>query len=258
MSPAPLRGTPSGALAGCTVVVTREHVGELGRLLEAAGATVEHVPLIEIVDVEGPRRQQLDEAIAERPDWVIVTSAAGADRVAAARRFPDVRLAAVGTATAERLARVAGRSVDLVPRRQIAASLVEAFAVSVDGPQSVVIAQSDIAGDVLATGLAAAGHDVDVHTAYRTVVRRPDDMDRMRLAESDAVVFASGSAARSWADALGDEAAGLLPDIVVAIGPTTRAVAEESGLKVTHEAAEHSLAGIIEELTEAWRDRVGR
>ncbi len=252
------RGTPSGALAGCTVIVTREHVGELGRLLEAAGATVEHVPLIEIVDVDGSRQQRLDDAIAERPDWVIVTSAAGADRVAAAARFPGVRLAAVGTATAARLARVVGRGVDLVPERQIATSLVDAFAAFVDGPQRVVIAQSDLAGDTLETGIAAAGHEVVVHTAYHTVVRRPDAEDRVRLADADAVVFASGSAARSCADALGVEASGQLPSIVVAIGPTTRTVAEQSGLKVTHEAADHSLAGIIEELAEAWRDRVGR
>ncbi len=41
------------------------------------------------------------------PDWVIVTSAAGAERVAAdVATRPGVRLAAVGTATAQRLARI--------------------------------------------------------------------------------------------------------------------------------------------------------
>ncbi len=258
MNSSHLRGASTGALAGCNVVVTREHRGELGRLLDAAGATVEHVPLIEIVDVDESQRRRLHDAIAGEPDWVIVTSVAGADRVAAAAHFPGVRLAAVGTATAERLALVVGRGVDLVPQRQIAASLVDSFVASVAGPQRVVIAQSDIAGEVLETGLAAAGHEVEVHTAYRTVVRSLDGEDRSRLDDADAVVFASGSAARSWADVLGAEALGRLPAIVVAIGPTTRAVAEQSGLKVTHEAAEHSLAGIIEALTEAWRTRAGR
>lgn len=248
----------SAPLVGCTVVVTREHRGELGRLLDAAGATVEHVPLIEIADVDTSSRVHLEAAIAEEPDWVIVTSGAGADRVGAVARHPTVRLAAVGTATARRLAAVAGRPVDVVPDRQIATSLVDAFADRVDGPQRILIAQADIAGDVLEAGLVAAGHTVDVHVAYRTLVRVPPVLDRERACAADAVVFASGSSARAWAEALGDDAGRRLPPVVVAIGPTTRAVAEESGLKVTHEAAEHSLAGIIDELTDAWRDRTGQ
>lgn len=245
----------STALTGCTVVVTREHRGELGRLLGAAGATVEHVPLIEIVDVDRLRRDRLDAAIADGPDWLIVTSAAGADRVGAVAENPAIRLAAVGTVTAARLAEVAGRPVDLIPGRQIAASLVEAFTERVDGPQQVVLAQADIAGDALASGLASHGHTIDVHVAYRTRIRVPSTEECRRAADADAVVFASGSAARGWADAFGDEAQLRLPDIVVAIGPSTQHAAERSGLKVTNVAAEHSLAGIIEELTAAWRTR---
>ncbi len=245
-------------LAGCTVVVTREHRGELGRLLVAAGATVEHVPLIEIVEVDSEHRERLEAAIGEEPDWLVVTSAAGADRVGAVARHTSIGLAAVGTATAARLADVAERPVDVLPARQIASSLVDALVAHVDSPQRVVLAQGDLAGGELADGLRAAGHRVDVHVAYRTLVRAPSRDDRRRVERADAVLFASGSSARGWADALGDEALDALPPIVVAIGPTTRAAAEKSGLKVTHEAAEHSLAGIVEELVNAWRNRVGR
>jgi uroporphyrinogen-III synthase len=246
------------ALAGCTVVVTREHRGELGRLLDAAGATVEHIPLIEIVDVDEGRQARLATAIADRPGWLIVTSVAGADRVSSVAEDETIRLAAVGTATAARLAEVAGRSVDLVPERQIAASLVEAFVASVQEPQHVVIAQGDLADERLAAGLMAAGHAVDVHVAYRTLIRVPPEHERRRAGAADAVVFASGSSARAWADALGEAADRQLPPIVVAIGPATRAVAEEFGLKVTHEAAEYSLTGIIDELALAWRNRAGQ
>lgn len=242
-------------LAGCTVVVTREQRGELGYLLDVAGATVVHVPLIEIADIDEAHRHRLDAAIAAGPDWVIVTSAAGAERVGAVAQDPTIRLAAVGTATAKCLAGVAGRPVDLIPDRQIAARLVEVFAERVHEPQRIVIAQADIAGDVLASGLTAEGHLVDVHVAYCTLVRTPSSGECERAAAADAVVFASGSAARGWADALRESAQFRLPAIVVAIGPTTCAAAEESGLEVTHVAAEHSLAGIIDELTAAWRDR---
>jgi uroporphyrinogen-III synthase len=247
-------------LAGCTVVVTREHRGELGRLLVAAGATVEHIPLIEIADVDEVHRVRLATAIADQPGWLIVTSAAGADRVSAVAENPTIRLAAVGTATAARLAEVAGRPVDLVPERQIAASLVEVFLglAGAQEPQHVVIAQGDLADQRIAAELTAAGHTVDVHVAYRTLVRMPSEHERRLAVAADAVVFASGSSAQAWAGALGEDADRLLPSIVVAIGPTTRAVAEKSGLKITHEAAEHSLAGIIDELTGAWRNRAGQ
>jgi uroporphyrinogen-III synthase len=245
-------------LAGCTVVVTREHRGELCRLLVAAGATVEHVPLIEVADVDEVHRVRLATAIADQPGWLIVTSAAGADRVSALAENPTIRLAAVGTATAARLAEVAGRPVDLVPERQIAASLVEVFLAHAYEPQHVVIAQGDLADQGIAADLTAAGHTVDVHVAYRTIVRVPPEHERRRAVAADAVVFASGSSAQAWAGALGEDADRLLPPIVVAIGPTTRAIAEESGLKITHEAAEHSLAGIIDELTGAWRNRAGQ
>lgn len=245
-------------LAGCTVVVTREQRGELGRLLDAAGATVVHVPLIEVVDVDDVRRHALEAAIAAEPDWVIVTSAAGADRVGAVADHPSIRLAAVGTATASRLTAVAGRPVDLHPTRQLAASLVDEFVASVHRPARVVVAQGDLAADDLRAGLVAAGHRVDVHVAYRTSVRVPSPTERSQAAAADAVVFASGSAARSWVDAFGEESARSLPGIVVAIGPTTRAAAEKSGLKVTDQAAEHSLAGVVDELKQAWRNRGGR
>lgn len=245
-------------LAGCTVVVTREQRGELGRLLDAAGATVEHIPLIETAHVDRERQDHLATAIANGPDWVIVTSAAGADRVGAVATDRTIRLGAVGTATAARLAAVAGRPVDLIPDRQIAARLVDAFVEHVREQQHVVVAQGDLADDGLAAGLTRAGHSVDVYVAYRTLVRVPSEDERRRAGAADAVVFASGSSARAWADAFGETADDRLPPVVVAIGPSTRAVAEEFGLKVTHEAAEHSLAGILDELTGAWRNRAGQ
>lgn len=248
----------SAPLAGCTVVVTRERRGELGRLLDDAGATVHHVPLIQIADVDDARRSRLHAAIADGPDWLVVTSAAGADRVGAVADHPSVRLAAVGTATASRLATAAGRPVEVRPHRQVAASLVDALLERVDEPQRIVIAQGDLAGDDVRSGLVAAGHEADVHVAYRTLVRVPTAVERQSVSAADAVVFASGSSARSWVDALGDEAERTLPAMVVAIGPTTAAVAEKSGLKVTHQAAEHSLAGIVDELKNAWRNRGGR
>lgn len=237
-------------LRGCTVVVTREQRGELGRLLDQAGATVVHVPLIEVVDAD---EREMRAAWAAEPEWVVVTSVAGADRVGAelARRL-DVRLAAVGTATAGRLAELAGRSVDLVPSRQLAEVLVEDFNRRNPESQRVLVAHADRAAATLVDGLRSAGHEVAAVVAYRTLLRRPDEAELSSIGTADAVVFASGSAALGWAEALGDRAGDRLPPIVVAIGPTTADTAAGVGLTVTHTASDHSLAGVIDTLVTAW------
>lgn len=237
-------------LDGCTVVITRERRGELGRRLDDQGARVVHVPLIEVVDADPT---SMEVAWSSDPDWLVVTSAAGADRVATeVVKRPRLRLAAVGEATAKRLEAHAGRPVDLVPRQQRADVLVEEFLRANDRAQRVLVAQADRAAPTVVDRLIAAGHDVTVAVAYSTRVRAPDRSDLDAIAGADAVVFASGSAALGWADAFGADAVAHLPKLVVAIGPTTAQVASESGLKVTHVAADHSLAGVIDELIRAW------
>jgi uroporphyrinogen-III synthase len=232
-------------LAGRRVIVTRERPGELATKLEARGAVVVHVPLIAIADPPDggvALRDALGQL--ERFDWLIVTSAVGASRVAGAARSSSVRLAAVGTATAAALAAGASRPVDLVPSEQRGAALAAAFVERHASPQRVLVARAERANADLVTGLRAAGHDVTEVDAYRTVARVPDEGDRVAVATADAVAFASGSAVESWAAAFGAE----LPVVAVAIGPTTAAVAAARGLKISSVAADHSLDGLVTEL----------
>ena len=71
-----------GPLAGRRVLVTRDRPGELGRLLAERGAAVIHVPLIETTDPDdgGAARDAALGNLADH-DWLIVTSAVGAERV---------------------------------------------------------------------------------------------------------------------------------------------------------------------------------
>lgn len=248
---------PDRPLDGCRVVVTRDEPGELGGLLELGGADVIHVPLIEIIDPDDGGQERDDAlSVLDEVDWLIVTSPAGADRVGvAAADHPHVRLAAVGTATARRLGELAGRSVDLVPDRQLAEALAVAFldANPVAG-QRVLLALADRAGRVLVDSLSAAGHQVSSVVAYQTVFRAPSDAELQGVSDANAVLFASGSAAESWAVSMGAEAATRLPELAIAIGPTTAAKAREFGLKISSVAADHSLAGLVEELAVRWRE----
>ncbi|WP_395155151.1 uroporphyrinogen-III synthase [Ilumatobacter sp.] len=231
-----------GPLAGRRVLITRARPGELGRLLGERGADVVHVPLIETTDpADGGVALAAALGNLSDHDWLIVTSAVGAERVGdAAKQHPGVALAAVGTTTARVLADLAGRPIDVVPDRQIAVELAAALNVRLRGEYvHILLAQADRAPDTLADLLRSAGHDVTVVTAYSTQLRVPDPS---QLHDIDALVLASGSAATSWVAAFGTDA----PPVVVAIGPTTAQVARELGLKVSAIAADYSLAGLVD------------
>lgn len=226
-------------LAGRRVVVTREEPGPLADLLAERGAVMVHVPLIERVDAAdggAELRAQLDRL--DEFDWLVVTSPAGATRVAdAARRHPAVRLAAVGRSTAQELSAVTGREVDLVPDDQHGGALAAALAGL--PPARLLLAVADRAPSTLPDALRAAGHDVTVVTAYRTIA--VDGPAHGPAPAADALLLASGSAAEAWVARFGQAR----PGVVVAIGPSTAAVATRCGLKVDGVAADHSLTGLV-------------
>jgi uroporphyrinogen-III synthase len=244
------------ALAGRTVVVTRPALGTLGERLADCGAVVVHVPLITI----GPPSDggvAVDAALAALGsfDWLVVTSANGAARVgAAAGAHPHVRLAAVGATTAAALASRAERVVDLVPAEENSDALLAAFPPQ---PSRVLLAQADRAGDRLASGLRAAGHDVVAVEAYATIPVPPDDRQLRLLGTSDAVVLASGSAVEAWRHSL-QAASGHFSDVtaaVVTIGRRTAEVAESRGWVVAAVAATPTDDGIVAAVTSALQAR---
>ena len=179
-------------------------------------------------------------------DWVVVTSPEGAERVAPALADADVRIGVVGRRTAEVVIELCGRPPDVVPERQTALDLVAAMP-DPGGSNRLLIAQADLADPAHAAAFATRGYGVTAVEAYRTVQRTPSHAERRAALAADAVTFASGSAARAWHDSIGSTT----PPVVVAIGPSTAAVARELGIKVTHQAADHSVAGLVDEVIRA-------
>ncbi len=236
----------SGPLDGRRVGITRPDAGEVGERLAALGATVVHIPLIEITEpLDGG--VQLRGALARLAafDWLVVTSPNGASRVGPdVASHPTLRLAAVGPATAAALEAAAGRPVDLVPAAARAEGLLAEFPRQ---PARVLLAQADRARTALADGLAAMGHAVESVVAYRTTVRRPSAAEATALAGLDAVVLASGSAATGWAAAVGTAA----DVVVVAIGPVTAGEAVAHDVAVTAVASSPDAATVADAVLRA-------
>jgi uroporphyrinogen III methyltransferase/synthase len=244
-------------LFGLRVVVTRTRVqaSRLSTALQEAGAEAVEVPVIEVADpLDGGAALASAVGRLSSYDWVVVTSPNGARRLldavtaagSDARAFGSTRVAAIGPATAEVLAR-GGIRADLVPERFVAESLLEALPAPV-GVGRILLARAEVARDVLPDGLRAAGWEVDVVDAYRTVAAALDEHARAALADADVVTFTSSSTVERFLDAFGADA---VPPVVACIGPITSATARERGLTVDVEAEVHTVPGLVDALL-AW------
>jgi uroporphyrinogen-III synthase len=224
------------ALAGRTVVITRsaEQAGEAAELLTSFGAIPLLLPVIEVVDEPGGMAD-LAKFDVTGIDWIVVTSPNGAKRAARLIR-PDgqaPRVAAVGSATAKALPRC-----DLVAETQSATGLLEVFP---GGPGRVLVVQAVDSAATLVSGLAELAWEVVAISPYRTRPVTPSAAQHDAALAADAVLFASGSAARAWAGAFGD----CTPPVVVAIGEQTADAADRAGLKVSVVSADHSVYGML-------------
>jgi uroporphyrinogen III methyltransferase/synthase len=252
-------GEYTGAsLTGRTVVVARtaEQTGGLATRVRALGGSVIEVPVMAVADpTDGGAALAAALASAPSPDWLVVTSPNGAQRLAQAidqldRDRPEERspgrpkLAVVGPGTAEECTRL-GLRVDLVPARFVAEGLLDAFPA---GRGRVVVAQAAAARSVLADGLRAKGWTVDAVVAYRTVASPVDPGLVERAAAADAIAFTSGSSVRCYLAAAGPAG---MPATVVCIGPVTAEAVVAAGLEPNAVAREHSLDGLVAALVEA-------
>ncbi len=238
-------------LHGRRVVVTRprDQVGPLAEELGRLGATVLAVPFVEIAPLDDATA--LDAALArlESYDWVVLTSANGVaavrDRLAG-NSLPDAtRVAAVGPVTAAAV-RTLGLEAAFVPDRYAAEEIAAGL-----GPLQgvrILLPQADVASPSLAVELRSRGALVDAVAAYRTIPVEPSPADRVELENGvDAIVLASGSAARSLAaSSVGRAVEGA---VLVCIGPKTAEAARELGLPVGLVAEEATAEGIIDALT---------
>ena len=235
-------------LTGRRIVVTRAatQAGAVVEQLRQLGAEPILLALIEIVEpTDGGADLRSAMAHLADYDWIVVASPNAARQIrSAVNAVAETRdrplIAAVGRSTADAL----GCEVNLIPTRQFAAGLVEEFPV---GSGRVLVVQPENAGvspggeSLLVEGLSGKGWSVHAVAGYRTKAVTPPDSQRQHALAADAVIFASGSAVKSWFTAFGT----MTPAVTVAIGPATAQEMSKLGLKISSVATDYSVQGLI-------------
>lgn len=240
------------SLAGRTILVTRPErdAGALPSLLREAGAEAIEAPAIVILPAEDPK--PLDDALQDVVDgeyeWIVLTSPAGVEAIDArlvelgiAPPLP-VKVATIGSATAEILERDLHMTPDLVPTRFTSEVLGREFP---PGRGRVLLPRVDIAPPGLEEDLEAKGWTPVRVTAYRTrhpEALPPDAQAALDAERVDAVVFTSSSTAEGFA-----RMAGVDHRLkVIAIGPVTAETAQGLGFVVDAVAETHTIEGVVE------------
>ena len=253
------------ALYGWKVLVprTREQASSLSDALRAYGAIPVEVPTIAVEPprTPAPMERPIKGLVTGRYLWIAFTSVNAVKAVLEklqefgldARAFAGVKIAAVGDATAAAL-RAYGIEPELVPSgEQSSEGLLkewQAYDEVFDPMDRVLLPRADIATDTLVAGLKQLGWEVDDVTAYRTVRAAPppaETREALKGGGFDAVLFTSSSTVRNLVGIAGKPHDST---VLVAIGPQTKATAEELGLRVDVQAAKPDVTALVEGLAE--------
>ncbi len=248
-------------LFGKRIVVTRtrHQAGGLTKQLAQLGADVIELPTIRIDepnDMLGFGEMVQD---CHKYDWIIFSSPNGVDAFFTmfyklytdARSIGGARIACIGPGTADKVKQY-HLAVDLMPKKFVAESLVEAFKEHNIENQTLLWVRAEEARDVIALGLSKQGAIIDEALAYRTIPEREDNASaiaRMQTEGADIITFTSASTVECFF-ALG---LALPKDIKIAsIGPVTTEALRKQGLRPHVEAKDYSIPGLVEAVLKTW------
>ncbi len=226
------------------------------RLIRQRGARPILLPLIEIG--APPDNSPLNRCATRlgEYDWVVLTSANGADKLMQAmtengrdaRAFGKAKIAVIGPGTARPLS-TWGIVPDLVAEEHVAEALAQQL-LAVGSTRSVLLVRALEARDVLPNSLREAGIDVDVVAAYATRKFGGEQQAILtRLIGSrsvDAVLLTSSSMVEALCTGLGPDAPAILSNTCVAsIGPITSATLRAWGVQVDVTADNYTVDGLL-------------
>src|SRR6476469_86133 len=257
----------SRALYGWRVLVprTKDQAGAMSDRLAVHGATAEEVPTIAVEPPRSPTQMEraVKGLVDGRYQWVVFTSTNAVRAVwekfaefgLDARAFSGVKIACVGTATADKV-REFGIMPVLVPTETGPAETSSEGLLSIFPPHDdildpvdrVLLPRADIATETLAAGLRDRGWEIDDVTAYRTVRAAPPPApirEAIKTGGFDAVCFTSSS---TVGDVVGINGKPHARTIVACIGPQTAETAREFGLRVDVQPEEARVPALVDAL----------
>jgi uroporphyrinogen III methyltransferase/synthase len=247
-------------LFGKTVVVTRarEQASKLVERLQELGAECLEVPTIEIVPPED--WTTVDKSIdnLDTYDWIVFSSVNGVrfffERLFTKgkdiRALRDVKLCAVGPATAKELERL-GLRTDMIPESYRAESIIEEFRKKDMTGKKVLLPHPKEARPVIPVELRDMGAIVEEVIAYytRPVCHNFEELkELLQEREVDLVTFTSSSTVKNFKKLFTEEEArALLSDVAFAsIGPITADTAKELGFKVVITPDEYTIDALCD------------
>lgn len=273
-----LRGTrpwfEQGDLFGLRIGITRSPEQALSTaeaVLRRSGQPCV-LSLISIEPVSGGSAEPLRKAAAQpgQYDWLLFTSANAVDpfmnrvmqEAGDVRRLAGLRIAAVGSRTAEALSRWSIRA-DLVPTDFSSDALADALLAqsrqaSGDSAARCLWVRGERAREHAARSLREAGIRVDEVIAYRSLdlpELPPETLKLLRNGDLHWVGLSSPAIAANYAELLKSgvtESADRRP-LVAAISPQTAEAARACGLTVDAVAVRHTWDGILDAIADAAR-----
>jgi len=248
------------ALCGVRILLTRPR-GQLISLwqrLTELGAGVLVQPAIQIADPADWK--PVDDVLGhlDRYDWLVFSSANGVRYLLERlfhvggdlRQLGKLKLAAIGPATAERLAKYHLRA-DLIPSAYRAEALADALVAETGGRGSFLLARASRGRDVLPERLSAAGAAVEQVVVYSsTDVERvePEVAAAMTDGRIDWVMVTSSAIARSLVALFGEQ---LRQTKLASISPVTSETIRHLGHEPAAEATQYTTEGLVEAILQA-------
>jgi uroporphyrinogen III methyltransferase/synthase len=247
-------------LFGQRIVVTRtrQQASELAGRLTDLGADVIEAPTISIEPPED--YAAIDAALRQlsRYQWLILTSVNGVDaavqRMRAcgldARALAGLRVAAIGSATADRL-RQYFIEPEVIPDEFVAEALAESLIQlgDVRGKRFLLL-RADIARPALRQALTDAGAICDDLAIYRTVPAKElptEAREALTKGRVDWITFTSSSTFTNLLALLDEKGRTALKRVRLAsIGPITSQTIRQAGYVPAVEAKVHTIDGLVE------------
>ncbi len=245
-----------GRLEGIRVLVTRprSRAEELCSLLEAEGAELMLVPLLEIAPPESEGPLVAAARDVGRYAWVIFASPSAVEAFVEATRaagtfatLASARIAVVGPKTAR-----AARNAELAIAREASLStglgVYQAIRDLLAPTDEVLLPAAEEGRMELNDALAALGVKVSRVAAYRARKKSlaPATLAAVAAAEPRLVLFASPRTAEAFLESTGDPGRRVLSQAaVIAIGPTTANALAAMGVSVAAVAEQPTPAALV-------------